>query len=639
MFGNLPYLQPGSRVSNPYHQQVYLANILSVIFCFVTLGVAGIFYYLFGEISTLVYIFGVAVIFLFVPVINRFGDHKTGRMVFCLIPALLTMFVTLHFKINDVHHTAIVYFDSRLILMATPILPGMVFRLEERNQLFTALGCSAICLILYDIIHQALGVGYYQKGFNEPSYYYINYIAIIIFLVLAFGILIMRSMLEESEALLREHNAELQSKQSEIEAQHEELLQHQEEMTTSAEKLAAANAVITDQQTALELHNEKLEKIVLEKSQELVRANEELIKHNNELLQFSYTVSHNLRGPVARLLGLTRLFRVTEGAEDRKNLEDLVIRSSEELDEILKDLSLIIDIRNEIYRLREKVYLEDEWNRAIALLGDNVKPSYQFSIDFSEVPFIFGVRPMIQSIMYNLVSNSIKYQMPDRPLRIAIRSYSAQPGKSVLEISDNGLGIDLQTQEKNVFKLYKRFHSHVAGKGLGLYLVKTQVEALGGQIQVESAPGHGTTFKILFTEPEEVKKQVFLDTDAASVYYDGHLKITVIQWKKSVTSEEYRRTFSVVLDSLKVYKTPGWISDTRKQGVISEADQQWLFKTLTTDAINSGLQHVAIVAETGDQSRQSYYERISKLTLTYNLNLRFCSSMEEALSWMEEILV
>ena len=639
VFGNSPYLQPALRVVNSYHPQVYIANILSVIFCFVTLGVAAIFYYLFGNISTLVYVIGVAVVFLLVPVINRFGDHGAGRMVFCLIPVVLTMFVTLHFKIYDVHHTAIVYFDSRFILMATPILPGIVFRLEERNQLFISLGCSGLCLVLYDLIHQALGVGYYQKGFSDPSYYYINYIVIIIFCVLAFGILLMRSMLEESEARLKDHNAELQSKQTEIEAQHEELLQHQEEMTTSAEKLAAANAVITDQQTSLELHNEKLEMIVLEKSQELLRANEELIKYNNELLQFSYTVSHNLRGPVARLLGLTRLFRVTETAKDRKNLEDLVIRSSEELDEILKDLSLIIDIRNEIYRLREKVYFEGEWNRAIALLGENVRPAYQFSIDFSEVPYIFGVRPMIQSILYNLVSNSIKYQMPDRPLRIAVRSYKAQPGRSVLEISDNGLGIDLETQEKNVFKLYKRFHSHVAGKGLGLYLVKTQVEALGGQIEVESAPGHGTTFKIFFTEPEEVKKQVFHDTDAASVYYDGHLKITVIQWKKSVTSEEYRRTFSVVLDSLKVYKTPGWISDTRKQGVVSEADQQWLFKTLTTDAINSGLKHVAIVGEITDHRRQPYYEKISKLTLTYNLNLRFCNSMEEALTWMEEILI
>lgn len=634
MFGISSLLRPVLRVPSHSYHQVHISNLLSGVFCLVTLGIALIFYYLFGDISTLPFIVGVAILFLFVPVINRWADHRLGRMVFCLIPVILTMVVTLHFKLDDLHMTTIVYFDSRLILLATPVLPGIVFRLEERKELFLCLGCATVAIVFYDIIHQAFGVGYYQKGFTDPSYYYINYIAIIVFVVLVFGILLMRSMLEKSETILKMHNSDLHNKQNEIEAQHEELLQHQEEMMSNTEKLEAANKLVTQQQSTLELYNESLERIVAEKSQELLRANDELIKYNNELLQFSYTVSHNLRGPVARLLGLTRLIKVADDAEERRKIDNLVIRSIEELDEVLKDLSLIIDIRNEIYRVREKVFLEDEWKKAITLLGDNVKSSYCLNVDFSKVPFVFGVRPMIQSILYNLLSNAIKYQSSERPLHIDARSYFLQEGKSVIEISDNGLGIDLQVQDKNVFKLYKRFHSHVAGKGLGLYLVKTQVEALGGKIELESSPDHGSTFRIFFTEPEEVHKQVFHDTDAARVYYDGHRKISVIEWKRNVTSQEYRQTFSVVLDSLKIYKTPGWISDTRKQGVVSEEDQEWLLRMLTTETIDSGL-HIAVIGmNEQNEERRSYYERIVDASKMYNLNIKFCDDMEEALAWM-----
>jgi signal transduction histidine kinase len=190
--------------------------------------------------------------------------------------------------------------------------------------------------------------------------------------------------------------------------------------------------------------------------------------------------------------------------KDRTELEDLVLKSTEELDEILKDISVIIDIRNEIYRIREKVYFADEVREALSLLDANIKPEYVFTTDFSAAPYILGVRPMVQSIIYNLLSNAIKYQSPNRPLNVRISSFTIPGTKTILEVTDNGLGIDLPNQRENVFKLYKRFHSHVNGKGLGLYLVKTQVDALGGEIELESQLDHGTTFRIKFKQFDEV---------------------------------------------------------------------------------------------------------------------------------------
>jgi signal transduction histidine kinase len=632
-----PFLRPATHVPDQYKRQVHITNILSFIFCWITLGILAIFYSLFGWIDTLSYILAVAVLFLLGPVFNRWLSHRFGRTVFCLIPVWLTMFVTLYFKLEESAITYIFYFDSRFILMATPILPGLVFRLEERQQLFICLGSSAIAMLFYDPIHQFFGAGYFEMGFSDPSYHYINYIAAITFSVLVAGILLMRSVLEKSEAALAGRNRDLQEKQNEIEAQHEELLQHQEEMMSSSEKLADAYAVITKQQTVMEKYNSRLEALVTKKSEELKRTNEELIKHNNELIQFSYTVSHNLRGPVARLLGLARLFKVSDEAEEKQHMQDLIFRSTEELDEILKDLSLIIDIRNDLYRVREKVYLQDEWAKARTFLEENIKAEFNFDVDFSEVPFIFGVRPMVQSIFYNLLSNAIKYQNPDEVLKVRVRSYSLSPIKTVVEVRDNGLGIDLKNQEKDVFKLYKRFHSHIAGKGLGLYLVKTQVEALGGKITVESKPGKGTTFKLVFTQPDEVSKQIFHENDAVQLYYDGNLKITVIVWKRKITSEEYRDTFRRVLDSLKIYKTPGWISDIRKQGMVSEDDQKWLLRTLAPDAIKSGLRQIAVVGIDAIEPTP-YHKLIEKVTAENGIRFRSFNAIDDALKWMKDTL-
>lgn len=626
---------PIHAVPGSYRRQVKIANLLTVLFSGVTTGIAAIFYYLFGPIDTLPYIMAVALLFLVIPPINRYISHYVGRVLFCLIPVVLTMFVTVLFKIQTDIQTSIVYFDSRLILMATPVLPGIVFRLEEKKALLLCMCCSMFSLVFYDPIHQFFGVGYFQKGFTDTSYYYINYISIITSGVLIAGILLLRGIQERSEKELVRQNRELRDQQQEIEAQKEELIQQQEELVSSREKLEEANDLITRQQEKLEIYNAELEALVAEKSQQLVKANDELVRHNNELLQFSYTVSHNLRGPVARMLGLTHLLKNKKLEEEKEQIENMIIRSSQELDMILKDLSMIIDIRNEVYRLREKVFLTTEWEKALQMLGDNVKEEYEIVADFSEAPYVFGVRPMIQSILYNLLSNAIKYQSPERPLQIIVRSAPLAGDKTLIEVKDNGLGIDLKNQKNNIFRLYKRFHSHVGGKGLGLYLVKTQVEALGGDISVESESDAGAQFRIVFSQPTDVHRQVFYESEAARLYYDGLTKITVIEWKRHISSEEYRKTFEVVMNSLKLYKTPGWISDIRKQGPVEPGDQHWMVNTLIPEAVKYGLKRVAIVG-LNEQHRKEYADRLVKAFRDHQLYLLPADSFEEAQQHMRE---
>ena len=106
------------------------------------------------------------------------------------------------------------------------------------------------------------------------------------------------------------------------------------------------------------------------------------------------------------------------------------------------------------------------------------------------------VRAMVQSLFYNLLSNSLKFRSPDRPLRVNATS-SLDDGNAVLTYCDNGLGFDTELYKEKLFRLYTRFHSHVEGRGLGLYIVKSQLELVHGSITVESTPGEGATFKVL----------------------------------------------------------------------------------------------------------------------------------------------
>ncbi len=110
-----------------------------------------------------------------------------------------------------------------------------------------------------------------------------------------------------------------------------------------------------------------------------------------------------------------------------------------------------------------------------------------------------GVQSYLHSIFYNLLTNSIKYRTPGIPPAIGIRS-ETRAGTLVITFEDNGLGIDLVKKGEQVFGLYKRFHHHIEGKGMGLFLVKTQVELLGGKISIESKENAGTKFTITFEE-------------------------------------------------------------------------------------------------------------------------------------------
>jgi PAS domain S-box-containing protein len=234
------------------------------------------------------------------------------------------------------------------------------------------------------------------------------------------------------------------------------------------------------------------------------RITNDLTQHNRDLEQFTYIISHNLRAPVANILGLTNILKEHgQGmdAETQQEVIDRIFTSTKNIDTTIKDLNQILQTRKPVGTKKEKVDFEAMVDAAKTSLRNIIAlEKVKITCDFTPVDSMFTTRSYLYSIFYNLTSNSIKYRKTDVPPLITITSRKIDD-KIELRFKDNGKGIDLDKNADDVFGLYKRFDTSVEGKGMGLFMVKTQVTALGGSINIESKLGEGTEFILKFNQP------------------------------------------------------------------------------------------------------------------------------------------
>ncbi len=225
----------------------------------------------------------------------------------------------------------------------------------------------------------------------------------------------------------------------------------------------------------------------------------DIVQRNSDLEQFSYMVSHNLRAPTANIIGFAEILEdETLTPQEQKEILQGLSASVTGLDTIIKDINIILQIEREVHEKKETVIFSKLVNDIMMSIGNLIyKHGVLIKRDFSEVDEIYSLKVYIYSIFYNLISNSIKYSKPNEQPRIEIKS-KKENGKITLIFKDNGLGLDMKTKCDKIFGLYNRFHSHVEGKGMGLFMVKTQVESLGGKISIASELNKGTEFTIEF---------------------------------------------------------------------------------------------------------------------------------------------
>ncbi|PKQ45274.1 sensor histidine kinase [Confluentibacter flavum] len=225
----------------------------------------------------------------------------------------------------------------------------------------------------------------------------------------------------------------------------------------------------------------------------------DLVQRNKDHEHFDNIISHDLRGPVSNILSLTSLVNDKDLEEgERKFIMNALTTSAERLDEVIVDLNLILSLGKQLNEKKELVHFSKLVSDIqVSIRNILEKEQANFKIDFSRVDEMFTIKGYMYSIFYNLISNSIKYRRPHVPLEITVESDLVDE-KISLTFKDNGLGVDLEKSGNDLFGLYKRFHTDKAeGKGMGLYMVKMQVEKLGGKISVKSTVNQGTEFTIL----------------------------------------------------------------------------------------------------------------------------------------------
>ncbi|WP_394773952.1 PAS domain S-box protein [Flavobacterium sp.] len=225
----------------------------------------------------------------------------------------------------------------------------------------------------------------------------------------------------------------------------------------------------------------------------------ELTQNNKDLKQFSYITSHNLRAPLSNLIGLLNL--IEDIPIENPELQEILAgftKSTHLLNETINDLVKVIIIKDNPSMQKEEVSLKEVFENVFSQLSFQIelhKPIIK--LKFERVPLLNTNKAYIESILLNLLTNSIKYKSENRKLKISIIAEQID-NRTILTFKDNGIGIDLERNGDKVFGLYQRFHNYPDSKGLGLYLVKSQVETMGGTISIESEVNKGTTFTITF---------------------------------------------------------------------------------------------------------------------------------------------
>jgi chemotaxis family two-component system sensor kinase Cph1 len=226
-----------------------------------------------------------------------------------------------------------------------------------------------------------------------------------------------------------------------------------------------------------------------------------LLESHEQLRTFTHILSHNIRNHAANISSITTMIERDTLTETNIDYLNMLTKVSAGLNNTLDDLSDVIAVRDRKVTA-ELLSFETLYQQVTSVLASEIQNlNIQIITDFRVANVMFP-KIYLESVMMNLISNSIKYRKENHDCVIRLKTYKNNGGKTVFECADNGLGIDLTLYGEKIFGLYHTFHKNKTAHGIGLFLIKTQIESQHGIITVDSKPGEGTTFTIIFNIPE-----------------------------------------------------------------------------------------------------------------------------------------
>ncbi|QIL75080.1 PAS domain-containing protein [Hymenobacter sp. HDW8] len=268
--------------------------------------------------------------------------------------------------------------------------------------------------------------------------------------------------------------------------------------------------------TVIDVHEQKLAELALQRltkklrtsrdeaqalNAELRTANDQLTRTNVDLDNFIYTASHDLKAPITNIEGLVQVLAGELPPKDRSGevayILELMQSAVDRFKSTINHLTDVSKLQKEHGQAASQVMLAEVVEDVRLDLAPLLQESgAQLKVDVMSCPAVAFSEKNLRSVVYNLLSNALKYRHPNRPAQVSLHC-STEDKYVVLKVQDNGLGIDL-TRDRELFQMFQRLHTHVEGSGVGLYMVKKMVENAGGKIEVESEVGVGSTFTVYF---------------------------------------------------------------------------------------------------------------------------------------------
>lgn len=250
---------------------------------------------------------------------------------------------------------------------------------------------------------------------------------------------------------------------------------------------------------------------IMASNEELAASNQQLSYINADMDNFIYTASHDLRAPISNIEGLINALEKNLSSESKQahliiKLLEMITQSIERFKKTLNDLTQISRVQREEHTDVSEVNISILTHDVLLDLASIIEEAdATFEINIQEDTLIRFSAKNARSIVYNLISNAIKYRSPQRKPLIKISCYQIEEFL-VLTVEDNGLGMDL-SEENKIFAMFKRLHDHVEGTGVGLYIVKKIIENAGGKIEVQSTLHQGSIFRVYFRQIPQIQKK------------------------------------------------------------------------------------------------------------------------------------
>ncbi|MEN8250308.1 MAG: HAMP domain-containing sensor histidine kinase [Bacteroidota bacterium] len=569
-------------ISKSYPYEIVYTNISSLVVSGAALIVAFSLVYAYGWINAAYISFGLAILINLNFIFNYYGYSIVSRIILSIgMPVVMVLGNILAYL--EVPDEIFVALDVRILFLATTVLPILLFGIKERLYLIIGLIISGLILLFFVKIHLLFGIDLTAK-------IDVNYGLSTVFYLIAYFFIV-------SSLLIF--------------------------------KIRWSTLYKSNQKLLLELEDK-----VAERTEELEKHSEELVRHNNELEQFSFTVSHNIGGPIAKLKGLTRFFHEVD-AKEQNFIIDKIQSTANSLDSVITDLNEVLQVRSNSSHVKEQIQVIEEISKAQQLLSVKDEKGYaqdSIKLDIKQST-VYGIRAYVQSILYNLISNAFKYRRRDVDPVVKVTT-ATKDQKFYLEVADNGLGINLEENGDKLFKLYARFASGVKGKGIGLYLVKKQVDSMGGNIAVNSKINEGTTFQITLPIPdsENLENQIYYEDDYVAFIYNGILNTSVVLWKGNPSSDEFIQTLSKNLKTLTKYKINNLILDAKGLDSLTKGEVSWFTENVMPTFISNEIEGLIVIQDSRNQEELNRWEFLKDYCLQKSLNFELANNIDEVKS-------